>query len=139
MPRAYSVDLRERALRALEADLPAREIERTFGISTRTLRRWRQRMAAGSSLAPGQSSGRPPRIAPDQHDQLRAQVAAQPDATLAQHCARWQTAYGVTVSVSSMARTLTRLGITLKKKSATPPNATTMPAPRGGRRPSTGR
>jgi|SRR5690348_8264237 transposase len=115
MPRAYSLDLRERALRALDAGLAAVEIERTFGISARTLRRWRQRVGGGRALAAGQSSGRPPVIGPAQHDAVRAQVAAHPDATLAEHCQVWQAATQETVSVATMGRTLTRLGLTLKK------------------------
>ena len=115
MPRAYSLDLRERALRALDAGLAAVEIERTFGISTRTLRRWRQRVAGDQDLAPGTSPGRPPLIGAAQHDALRAQVAADPDATLAEHCRVWQAATQETVSVATMGRARTRLGITLKK------------------------
>jgi transposase len=115
MPRAYSLDLRERALRALDAGLAAVEIERTFGISTRTLRRWRQRRAGDLPLAPGQSSGRPPVIAPTQYEALRAQVAANPDATLAEHCREWHVATQDTVSVATMGRALLRLGLTLKK------------------------
>jgi transposase len=115
MPRAYAVDLRERALRALDAGLAAGEIERTFGISARSLRRWRQRVVGGQPLVPGTSPGRPPVIAPTQHDLLRAQVAAHPDATLAQHCALWQAATQGVVSVATMARTLTDLGLTLQK------------------------
>jgi transposase len=49
---------------------------------------------------------------------LQAQVAAAPDATLAQHCARWEAAQGVRVSVATMSRALRRLGITLKKSPA---------------------
>lgn len=115
MPRASSLDLRERALRALDAGLAAVEIERTFGISTRTLRRWRQRVAGDRPLAPGKSSGRPPIIGATQHDAVRAQVAADPDATLAAHCRAWQAATQESVSVATMGRTLLRLGITLKK------------------------
>ena len=47
---------------------------------------------------------------------LAAQVAAHPDATLAEHCHRWQTSQGVTVSISTMRRHLQRLGITRKKR-----------------------
>jgi transposase len=115
MPRAYSLDLRERALRALDVGLAAAEIERTFGISMRTLHRWRMRQAAGDDLRPRTSPGRPPAIAPEQHGALRAQVAAHPDATLAEHCTLWRRATDVTVSVAGMARTFRRLGITLKK------------------------
>jgi transposase len=115
MPRAYSLDLRERALRALDAGLAAAEIERTFGISQRTLFRWKAHRAAGRSLAPRTSPGQAPRIGPARHDALRAQIATHADATLAQHCDRWQAATGVRVGIATMARTITRLGITLKK------------------------
>jgi transposase len=115
MPRAYSLDLRERALRALDAGLAAAEIERTFGISRRTLSRWRARQAAGADLRPRTSPGRPLAIPPAQHAALRAQIAAHPDATLAQHCTLWQAATEGAVSVATMARTIARLGITLKK------------------------
>ena len=49
---------------------------------------------------------------------LAAQVAATPDATLAAHCARWEAAQGVRLSVATMSRTIRRLGITLKKRPA---------------------
>lgn len=115
MARAYSLDLRERVLQAEAAGLPASEIERTFGISRRTLRRWHQRQTASGSLVPGRSPGRPRTIAPDQETALREQVAAHPDATLDAHCARWQEAQGVRVSRATMCRALARLGWTLKK------------------------
>src|SRR5919206_4859568 len=98
MARAYSVDLRERVLRAEAAGLAPSEIERTLGISRRTLARWHHRLATGASLVPGQSPGRPRQIPPGQEAALRDQVAAHPDATLAEHCARWQREQGVSVS-----------------------------------------
>lgn len=115
VPRAYSVDLRERVLRAQAAGLSAAEIERALGISRRTLARWRQRLAHNGSLAPGRSPGRPPKVPADQTDALRAQVAAAPDATLAEHCARWAAARGVRVSPAALSRLLAKLGLPLKK------------------------
>ena len=115
MPRAYSVDLRERVLRAQAAGLAAPEIERTLGISRRTLARWRQRVAHGGALVPGQSPGRPRKIRPDQTDALRTQVAADADATLAEHCARWEADHGVRVSPATMSRQLAALRLPLKK------------------------
>lgn len=116
MPRAYSLDLRERLLRAEAAGLSAAEIERTTGVSARTLRRWRHRHATGQPLTPGHAPGRAPRIGPDQADALRAQVAAHPDATLAEHCAQWTADHDQPVSPPTMCRTLRRLGLVRKKR-----------------------
>jgi transposase len=55
-------------------------------------------------------------IGPAHEAALRAQVAAHPDATLAEHCQRWQETHGVVVSVPTMGRALQRLGMTLKKR-----------------------
>ena len=121
MPRAYSLDLRERLLRARDAGLSAAEVERTLGVSGRTQRRWTQRVAAGAALAADQPPGRARKIPPDAEAALRGQVAASPDATLADHCARWAATTGATgptvrVSTATMSRTLTRLGLPLKKR-----------------------
>ena len=45
----------------------------------------------------------------------RAQVAATPDATLAEHCAVWAAATGVRLSTATMSRTLARLDQPQKK------------------------
>lgn len=97
------------------AGLAPAEIERTLGISRRTLRRWHQRLAVGDSLEPGQSPGRPRSIGRHQEAALRDQVAAHPDATLAEHCTLWQQAQGVAVSRATMCRALGRLDWSLKK------------------------
>lgn len=117
MPRSYSRDLRERLVQARAAGLSAIEIERTTGVSARSVRRWTRIDAAGHSLAPGQAPGRARRITADQDDHLRAQVAAEPDATLAEHCARWAETTGTPpVSQATMCRALRRLDLTLKKR-----------------------
>ena len=116
MPCAYSLDLRERLLRANAAGLSAAEIERTTGVSARTLRRWRHRQQHGQSLTPGHAPGRALTISPDQWDALRVQVAAHSDATLAEHCDHWATEQGVRVSPATMCRLLQRLGLPLKKR-----------------------
>ena len=121
MPRPYSLDLRERLLRARDAGLSEAEVARTLGVSRRTQRRWAQRVAAGSALAADQPPGRARMIPPDAEAALREQVAAAPDATLADHCARWAAATGATgprvrVSTATMSRTLTRLKLPLTKR-----------------------
>ncbi len=116
MPRGYSRDLRERLLQARAAGLSAAEIERTMGVSPSSLSRWTRTKAAGRALDPGRAPGRSRRIAPSQDDQLRAQVAAYPDATLAEHCDRWAKTTGTApVSRATMCRALRRLGLALTK------------------------
>ena len=116
MPRAYSLDLRERTMRARDAGLAPLEIERTFGISIRTQARWVRLVRQGDSVRPKQSTGRKPKIDPSAYADLRAQVAAHPDATLAEHCDRWEHTHEVRVSTATMSRLLTRLGLSLKKR-----------------------
>ena len=116
MARAYSVDLRERLLQARDAGLAPVEIERTLGVSSRTQRRWVQQQRTTGNLTPRCSPGRPPKIGPEAHPALHAQVLATPDATLAEHCAQWAATTGVPVSTATMARHLRRLRLPLKKR-----------------------
>ncbi len=113
--KQYSVDLRERLLGAIDAGLSQAEASRLFGVGTSTIHRWRQQWAATGSVAAKPRAGRRPAIGPAQADALRAQVAQQPDATLAAHRCQWARHHGVLVSVATMSRTLRRLDITLKK------------------------
>lgn len=117
MPRAYSVDLRERSLRALTSGLPAVEVAHLFDVSVATLSRWQRQQRATGDLTPGRATGRPRAIPAAQEPLLVAQVAAEPDATLAEHCARWVTqTTTVPVSPTTMSRALPRLGLPLKKR-----------------------
>jgi transposase len=116
MARPYSRDLRERLLQARDAGLAPVEIERTFGISTRTQRRWVAQRRSTGSLAPRTSPGRPVKIDATAQPALRAQVAAHADATLAEHCTRFATEQGIAVSRATMSRQLAKLGLPLKKR-----------------------
>ena len=113
--KQYPADFRDRLLRALDAGLARAEATRTFGVSERTMRRWQQQRRATGSVAPKRRLGRRRRIGTDAEARLRAQVAAQPDATLAEHCTRWATEQGIAVSTATMSRALRRLGLPLKK------------------------
>ncbi len=116
MPRAYAVDLRERALRAMASGMPAVEVALVFDVSKPSLFRWRRQQRTCGDVTPGTSPGRPRAIPAKAEDAMRAQIAAHPDATLAEHCAQWANDHGVTVSATTMCRTLARLGLPLKKR-----------------------
>jgi transposase len=108
------LDLRERIVRAAEAGAPVAAVARTFGVGRATVERYLRRARAGA-LAPRTSPGRPARIGPAAWPALRAQLAATPDATLAEHAERWAADQGARVSVATMGRAIARLGWTRKK------------------------
>ena len=113
--KQYPAVLRERLLRFVDAGHSQAEAARTFGVSLRSIARWRAQQTATGDLTAKARPGRPPRIGPAQAAHLEAQVAATPDATLAEPCAVWTPRSGVAVSVATMARSIRRLGITVKK------------------------
>lgn len=114
--RAYSHDLRERIVRAVESGSSRAEAARRFAISERTVRRYLRRQATTGSLAPAAyRRGPAPTIPPAQEPALLAQLRAHPDATLEEHCALWQQEHGRIVSTSTMCRAQRRVGWTVKK------------------------
>ncbi|MFI4928306.1 MAG: helix-turn-helix domain-containing protein [Burkholderiales bacterium] len=117
------MDLRERIVRAVEAGTPRAVAARTFGVGLATVERYVRRQRTGA-LAPRSSPGRPARIGPAEQPALRAQLAAAPDATLAEHCARWAAGRGARVSVATMRRAIARLGWTRKKSPCAPASRT---------------
>ncbi len=112
MPRAYSVDLRERSLRALTSGRSVTEVAALFGVSRNSLYRWRAQQQATGSLTPGQSTGRPRCLSPQQEAAVVARLRARPDQTLAEVCA----AAPVRISPPSMSRVLHRHGLPRKKR-----------------------
>jgi transposase len=133
--KQYSADLRERLLGAMDAGLPQAEAARLFGVSGSTITRWRRRRQETGGVGAAPRPGRRPRMDPAATPTLVAQVRAAPDATLAEHCARWEAATGIRVSRATMSRALRRAGWPLKKSHSSPPSATSPPVRHGGQRP----
>jgi transposase len=130
--KQYSVDLRERLLRAIDAGLSQAEAARLFGVGTATIARWRRRQRERGSVAPQPRPGRPRRIGRAQERALLTQVRALPDATLGEHCAQWEAEQGVRLSEPTMSRALARLGWPLKKSRSTQANGMKPRALTGG-------
>src|SRR5216117_1553119 len=115
--KAYSQDLRERILRALDQGKPRTEITRLFGVSESTLKRYvRQRREKGH-VQPKPIPGRPPTKRAPLEAKLQPQLESQPDATLQEHCDTWQAQEGIKVSISTMSRAIQHLRWTRKKSS----------------------
>ena len=129
--RAYSQDLRDRVLAAVEEGLSAREVAEQFQVSpSYVIKAWQRFTRIGERSARAQCSHTPRKLSAQQHEAIRTQVAAKPDATMAELCAWVMHEYGVSVSLAGMWITLSRLGLTLKKSSA---RRRTRPSRRGGR------
>jgi transposase len=124
--RAYSMDLRERVLAAVDRGTPRKEIVRTLGVSEPTIRRYLRLRTETGSVAPKPYPKRPFSIGQsvEQRRALWKQLEEHNDATLEKHCQLWEREQGVKISISTMSRAIRRLGWTLKKRVWVPPNET---------------
>lgn len=122
--KAYSLDLRQRVLTAVTAGAPLVAVAARFQVGVATVRRWVRLHEATGSLAPRPRVGQRSPLGLDDAAALDAQLAAAPDATLAEHCARWEQAHGRRPSRSTMCRALQRRDWRRKKKRSTPASRT---------------
>lgn len=118
MARAYSMDLRERAVRAaLAGDLTRVEVAERFGISEGTLYGWLRRQKEEGSLEPlPHGGGREPRLDSEGMRRLKEIVTEANDRTLAEYRERVEQEMGVTLSISAVDRALKKLDLPRKKR-----------------------
>ena len=133
--KTYSLDLRERALAAVDRGVPRKEAAvGIFGVSLATLKRWlKRREETGCSAAPSRRPGMRRRVGADAEERraLRRQLEENPEATLEEHRQAWERERGVRVSVSTMSRAIHRLGWTYEQRRWEPPNGTGRPGHAG--------
>lgn len=115
--KAYSQDLRERVLRAVDQGRPRSEIISLLGVSRATIKRYLKQRRELGMLTPKPIPGRPSRKEAALQAGLSPQLRAHPDATLAEHCQMWEAAHGMRVSSATMSRAMAQLGWTQKKRS----------------------
>ncbi|HEY5065434.1 MAG TPA: IS630 family transposase [Xanthobacteraceae bacterium] len=82
MPRAYSLDLRERVVGAVVAGQSCRDVALTYKISVASVVKWSQRFRATGSAAAKRMGGTQPRSLAAERAWLLARLAAAPDLTL---------------------------------------------------------
>ena len=109
--RAYSMDLRERALLDSDAGMKAADVAAKCRVSGSWVRLLKQRRRETGEVAPRvQRHGRRPMLEPHLHT-LAALIAAQPDRTLAE----LKDALATPASVPTVWRAVHALGLTVKK------------------------
>ena len=118
MPRAYSMDLRERVLGALQqAEGTRAEVALRFGVSLSFVRDVRARFLQSGTLAPkAHGGGRPASADAATKEKLRTLVEQRADDTLEEHRESLAAAGGVRLSRSALGRVLVALGFTRKKR-----------------------
>jgi transposase len=114
--KAYSQDMREHILKAIDQGISRAEVIRIFGVSEPTIKRYLKQRRETGSLAPRPIPGRPKRKIGLLLDGLRPQLEAHPDALLEEHCRLWEAETGAKVSTSTMGRAILRLKWTRKKR-----------------------
>lgn len=114
--KAYSKDLRLKALAAVDRGMPRREVARTFGLSVSTLKRYLKLRRETGGVEARLILGPPARKREILEEVLPAQVSRNPDFTLLEHCVLLEEERGVSVSTATMSRALRRLGLPLKKR-----------------------
>jgi transposase len=129
--KAYSVDLREKVLRAVDEGYPRNEIIKLLGVSRATIKRYLKQRRETGTINARPIPGRPSKKYAPLQTGLEAQLQAHPDATLERHCQIWEQEHGLHVSPTTMGRAIRRVGWTRKKKRWVPRNATKRPEPPG--------
>jgi transposase len=129
MARPYSVDLRERVVRAVEAGASCRAGAATFEVSisfvVKLLQRWRRT----GSVAPDRYGGWKRSLLEAHAERVRALLAVEPDLTIEELRIRLAGG-GIQTSRSALGRFLLAHGLTRKKRPATPPSRTARTWPR---------
>src|SRR5579859_3828389 len=114
--QAYSYDLRQRLLRAVDQGKPRAEIIQTFAVSRSTMKRYLTLRRETGDIKPKALAGRPAKKGARLHAGLPSQLEAHPDATLDEHCQMWEAAHGIPVSSATMSRAIRHLNWTQPRK-----------------------
>ena len=117
MARAYSLDLRERVVAAVEAGQPCRAVAKTFMVSVASVVKWSQRRRASGSVAARPVGGRRGYAVAQEREWLLTRIAEKPDLTLRALLLELKER-GMVVSYYALWHFLQHEGITFKKKPA---------------------
>ena len=121
---AYSLDLRKKVVQAKPRGTPTSEVARSFGVGVSTVKRYAATARGGRSLAPKKRPGSGPKMDETARGLLEADLQGRPAATLPQRREFLARVAGVSVSDSTVSRTLRRLGWSRKKDRWERENAT---------------
>src|SRR5438046_4694287 len=108
--KAYSVDVREKVLQAVDQGYPREQIIKLLGVSRATIKRYLKQRRETGSIAPKAIPGRPPKKVGLLQAELMAQLQAHDDLRLEDQCRLWEQTHGVQVRTTTMSEAIKHLG-----------------------------
>ena len=118
--KAYSKDLRQKVVDAIQRGMPKAQAARTFGVGISTVKRYASKAQSGEPLEPGKAPGKRPKIDERVGKLLEEDLQERPFVTLRERCDYVEAISGVSVSRSTMCRAIARMGSTRKKGGEAP-------------------
>jgi transposase len=113
---AYSEDLRRKIVGAVqERRMNQSEAARAFGVSRSSVKRYLKAVRQGRSLSPGKAPGKRSSLDEKSRKLLEADVEDRPFAKLKQRQEYLHEAAGISVSESTLSRTIRSMGFGRKK------------------------
>jgi transposase len=112
--RAYSEDLRQKIVAAIERGMSKAQAARDFDVSLSSVKRYSRIASRGGSLEPGKSPGRPHKIGEEAKVLLEKDLKERPTATISQRRLFLEYLTGTTLSDSTVRRLMKRLGFSQK-------------------------
>jgi transposase len=112
--KAYSEDLRNKILQAVDRGMPKSEAAKTFGVSRSSVKRYAAARREGRPLAPKKHPGPKPKLDERARKLLEADVEKRPTITLEERCRFLKEIEGVSVSESTLSRLLRKMGFSPK-------------------------
>jgi transposase len=113
---AYSEDLRRKVVQAVhERHMNQSETARAFGVSCSSVKRYLKAVRQGRSLSPRKAPGKRPALDEKARKLLEADLEDRPFAKLKQRREYLHEAAGISVSESTLSRTIRSMGFGRKK------------------------
>jgi transposase len=122
--RAYSSELRERVLKAVDQGYHRNAIIRLLGVSRATIKRYLKQWRETATIQARSHPGRPAKKSVALRERMGHLVQERSDARLEDDCQIWEHRWGVKVSQASMSRPMRSAGDTRKKRQWQPANRT---------------
>ena len=122
--KAYSEDLRQKIVDAIQRGMPKAQAARTFGVGISTLKRYATKAQKGEPLEPAKAPGKRPKMDERVSKLLEEDLQERPFLTLRERCEYVEAISGVSVSRSTMCRAIARIGSTRKKGGQAPRSET---------------
>ncbi len=120
--RAYSQEVRQQVLCAVDEGTSRAQIIERFQVSRATIKRYIKQKRETGNVLPRSIPGRPPRKKAALHLGVQALLEAHPEASQQEYCHWWEAEHGMSVSRASMSRAIHALGWVRTKRRSTTQN-----------------